>query len=84
MRKFINSLVIPASQFPGERRGWFLESGAGADDFVGALGSEVEVMGPADGRWLVRAPDHGVLCDALAAVPRPAGRLRVSVDPLRA
>ena len=32
-------------------------------------------------RWLVRAPDHTVLCDALAAVPRPADRLRVEVDP---
>ena len=32
-------------------------------------------------RWLVRAPDHAVLCDALAAAPRPAERLRVEVDP---
>ncbi|HUY65230.1 MAG TPA: hypothetical protein VMV06_00295 [Acidimicrobiales bacterium] len=32
-------------------------------------------------RWLVRAPDHGSLCDALADVPRPAGRLRIEVDP---
>ena len=30
-----------------------------------------------DDRWLVRAPDHRRLCDALAAAPRPAGRLRV-------
>jgi primosomal protein N' (replication factor Y) len=34
------------------------------------------------GSWLVRADDHGALCDALAAVPRPAGRLRVEVDPV--
>jgi primosomal protein N' (replication factor Y) len=33
-------------------------------------------------RWLVRAPDHTVLCDALAATERPAGALRVEVDPL--
>jgi primosomal protein N' len=32
-------------------------------------------------RWLVEAPDHRTLCDGLAAVPRPAGRLRVEVDP---
>jgi primosomal protein N' (replication factor Y) len=60
-------------------------SGAAAAAFVDALGSPlgVEVLGPADGRWLVRAPDHGVLCDALAATPRPPGRLRIAVDPLR-
>jgi len=33
-------------------------------------------------RWLVRATDHRALCDALAAVPRPPGRLRVAVDPI--
>ena len=43
----------------------------------------LEVLGPADGRWLVRAADHERLCDALAAAPRPAGRLRVNVDPSR-
>jgi primosomal protein N' (replication factor Y) len=43
----------------------------------------VELLGPADGRWLVRAADHRALCDTLAAVPRPAGRLRVAVDPPR-
>jgi primosomal protein N' (replication factor Y) len=44
---------------------------------------EVLVMGPSDGTWLVRAPDHTTLCDALAAVRRPPGRLRIEVDPLR-
>jgi primosomal protein N' (replication factor Y) len=60
-------------------------SGASAPAFVDALGAPlgVEVLGPSDGRWLLRAPDHGVLCDALAAVERPAGRLRVAVDPTR-
>jgi primosomal protein N' (replication factor Y) len=43
----------------------------------------LEILGPADGRWLVRAPDHQRLCDALAGVPRPPGRLRVNVDPSR-
>jgi hypothetical protein len=29
---------------------------------------------------MVRAPDPTVMADALAAVPRPAARLRVEVD----
>ncbi len=33
-------------------------------------------------RWLLRAADHHVLCDALAAVGRPEGRVRVEVDPV--
>jgi len=52
--------------------------------FVAALPGGVEVLGPADGRWLVRAGDHRTLCDALAAVPRAGARLRVEVDPARA
>lgn len=43
----------------------------------------VEVLGPSEGRWLVRAPDHRTLCDALAATARPPGRLRLAVDPSR-
>jgi len=60
-------------------------SGAAAPAFIEALGAPlgVEVLGPADGRWLLRASDHRTLCDALAATPRPPGRLRVEVDPLR-
>jgi primosomal protein N' (replication factor Y) len=72
-------------------------SGAAAGDFVEALGSPlgpvlgtslgsslgVEILGPSDGRWLVRADDRATLCDALAAVRRPPGRLRIAVDPLR-
>ncbi len=34
-----------------------------------------------DDRFLVRADDHAALADGLAAVERPAGRLRVEVDP---
>jgi primosomal protein N' (replication factor Y) (superfamily II helicase) len=79
----VESARRAALRFPPEAA-LALVSGAGADDFVGTLRNEVDVMGPADGRWLVRAPDHQVLCDALAAAPRPAGRLRVAVDPLRA
>ena len=60
-------------------------SGVAADAFVGAIDAclGVEILGPSDGRWLVRAPDHRTLCDALAATPRPPGRLRVAVDPPR-
>lgn len=62
-----------------------LVSGAAAaawvDAFVAPIG--VEVLGPADGRWIVRAADHATLCDALAAAVRPPGRLRIEVDPLR-
>ncbi len=59
-------------------------SGAAAAAFVDALGrpKDVEVLGPTDGRWLVRAENHQTLCDALAATPRPTGRLRIEVDPL--
>jgi primosomal protein N' (replication factor Y) len=60
-------------------------SGAAAGEFIDAFGSPlgIEVLGPADDRWLLRAPDHRTLCDALAATPRPPGRVRVDVDPLR-
>jgi primosomal protein N' (replication factor Y) len=60
-------------------------SGASAPAWVQAFGhpAGLELLGPADGRWLVRAADHRTLCDALAAVPRPPGRLRIEVDPLR-
>ena len=60
-------------------------SGAAAPDFIAALGAPLglEVLGPVEGRWLLRASDHGTLCDALAATARPAGRVRVEVDPLR-
>jgi primosomal protein N' (replication factor Y) len=60
-------------------------SGAAAGEFIDAFGSPlgVEVLGPVEDRWLLRAPDHRTLCDALAATPRPSGRVRVEVDPLR-
>jgi primosomal protein N' (replication factor Y) len=60
-------------------------AGAGAEVFARAVASHpgVEALGPADGDWLLRAPDHPTLCDALAATPRPPGRLRVAVDPRR-
>jgi primosomal protein N' (replication factor Y) len=60
-----------------------LVSGEAAGAFVDALAG-VEVNGPDDDRWLLRAPDHRALADALAAAPRPPGRLRIEVDPVRA
>lgn len=51
---------------------------AGGLDFHG-----VDVVGPDDGRWLVRAQSHRSLCDVLAGTTRPPGRLRVEVDPRR-
>ena len=60
-------------------------SGAGAPEFMARLGSPpgVEALGPSDGQWLLRADEHAPLLDALAATPRPPGRLRIAVDPLR-
>jgi primosomal protein N' (replication factor Y) len=60
-------------------------SGPVAQEFIEAFGAPlgVDVLGPADGRWLLRAADHRTLCDALAATRRPPGRVRVEVDPLR-
>jgi primosomal protein N' (replication factor Y) len=57
------------------------------DGLKAAVGVGVEILGPDGpdaGRWLVRAADHDALSDLLASVPRPPGRLRVEVDPLRA
>ncbi len=60
-------------------------SGASAPAWVAAFGKPdgVEVLGPSEDRWLIRAATHQVLCDALAQVSRPAGRMRLEVDPLR-
>jgi primosomal protein N' (replication factor Y) len=60
-------------------------SGSAAAEYVERLGHPpgITVQGPSNGQWLVTAAGHRSLCDALAAVERPAGRLRVEVDPLR-
>lgn len=55
-----------------------------AAGFVAGLGPGVEVLGPSDGRWLVRAADSATLATALAGPPRTGARLRVEVDPARA
>ena len=60
-------------------------SGAAAGAFAEAVRARtrIQVVETEPGRWLLRADDHQQLSDELAAVPRPAGRLRVAVDPLR-
>jgi primosomal protein N' (replication factor Y) len=57
--------------------------GPAAEELVNALrGMEgLSISSLADEKWLVKAPDHHTLCDGLAAVPRPSGRVRVEVDP---
>ncbi len=64
---------------------WASVSGPAAGEFIERLGAPlgVEVAGTDDGRWRVRAEDRAALLDALAAVERPSGRLRIAVDPLR-
>ena len=61
-------------------------SGAGAPEFMARRGTpdDVNVLGPRDGAWLVRAADHDSLGAVLAGVERPSGRLRIEGDPCRA
>jgi hypothetical protein len=42
----------------------------------------VEVR-PIENEWLLIAEERRTLLDALAATPRPSGRLRLQVDPMR-
>jgi len=60
-------------------------SGAAAQAFITNLGrpEEVDVLGPRDGAWLIRAKTAEKLADVLAQVERPPGRLRIEVGPLR-
>ncbi len=56
--------------------------GQGGPAYAEGLATVEGLTVSADGdRWLLRAPNHAVLCDGLASVPRPPGRLRVEVDP---
>ena len=65
---------------------WALISGSSAPEFVERLGAPVgiEVLGTTEGLWRIRSEVRGDLLQALAAVERPPGRLRIEVDPLRA
>jgi primosomal protein N' (replication factor Y) (superfamily II helicase) len=65
-----------------------LISGEAAAEWAGTMRADqagsVQVTGPDDGRYLVRAADHTLLADAIARVDenRPPGRVRIEVDPL--
>lgn len=56
-------------------------AGEAAAAYAKVLPPAVTAADLGDGRWLVRAPDHRTLCDALRDTPRPTGQLRVAVDP---
>lgn len=60
-------------------------SGPAGPGFVEEFGKPVgvEVLGPSEGRWLLRSREESTLLDALAATRRPGGRVRVAVDPMR-
>ncbi len=60
-----------------------LRSAVSASTDSGGGAPRISVSEVDGGAFLVRAADHGALCDALAAAPRPAGPgLRVEVDPV--
>lgn len=60
-----------------------LIEGEGAEEFVTSLAAEtaLQIQGPTEGRYLVRAPASAALADALMQVQRPLARLRIVVDP---
>lgn len=60
-----------------------LLDGPGAAALAAGLSAQptVTVLGPTDGRYLVRAADSATLADGLATVSRPAERVRIAVDP---
>ena len=62
-------------------------SGAMAGRYVELLRIEapadMQIGGSAADGWSLKAPNHQTLCDLLGAVKRPAGRMRVEVDPVR-
>jgi len=57
--------------------------GPGAAEFAAGLGAvgSLQVLGPTDGRYLVRAADADTLAAGLHAVARPVERVRIEVDP---
>jgi primosomal protein N' (replication factor Y) len=61
-----------------------LVSGEGAAEYMAAMAErDVELLGPRDGEWMLKASDATALADVLTAVRRPAARLRVAVEPAR-
>ena len=61
-------------------------SGASASEMVQSLSgiSGIEIMGPRDDCWLVRAADNHALSQAISSVRRPKGKIRIEIDPRRA
>jgi len=61
-------------------------SGASASEMVKSLSkiSGIEIMGPRDDCWLVRATDNLELSKAISSVERPKGKIRIEIDPRRA
>ena len=61
-------------------------SGPVAGEFMDRLGTPlgIQIAPDSSGQHFLRASDYDSLCDALAAVERPSGRLRIDVDPIRA
>jgi len=60
-------------------------SGAGGAAFIESFGSppDIQVRGPLDGGWLLRADTLDPILHVLAVTQRPTARVRVEVDPLR-
>ena len=60
-------------------------AGAAAGEFMERLGRPIglEISALGEGSWVVRATNHKHLLDALNAVERPPGHLRLAIDPLR-
>ena len=56
-----------------------------APAFIERLGRPlgVDIAEVGEDHWVVRSADRDLLLDALAAVERPPGRLRLAIDPLR-
>ena len=65
---------------------WAVISGASAAEFVERLGNPdgLEVMNANNKRWRVRSDDRELMLEILSNVERPAGRLRIEINPLRA
>ena len=61
-------------------------SGPVAPEFMERFGTPLGIRIAPDpsGQFYLRAPDYDSLCNALASVERPPGRLRIDVDPIRA
>jgi primosomal protein N' (replication factor Y) len=60
-------------------------SGEGAEEFIGGLNGimNLQILGPNEGAWLIRASNSEELAEALSKTQRPKARLRVAIDPCR-